>query len=86
MAEVVENTAAEIYGVPELAPCKKCGYDHPRVIRYGHIFNRPDTYRISCPNCSYCTHEKKTKFDAKEAWNKPLHSPPRAKKEKSDLS
>ena len=86
MAEVVENTAAGIYGIPGLAPCKKCGYDHPRVIRYGHIVNSPDTYRISCPNCSYCTNEKKTKFDAKEAWNKPLHSPPRVKKEKSDLS
>ena len=87
MAEVVENTAAEIYGVPGLAPCKKCGYEFPRFITYGHPFhNNPNTYRISCPNCSYCTHEKKTKFDAKEAWNKPLHSPPRVKKEKSDLN
>ena len=87
MAEVVENTAAEIYGVPGLAPCKKCGYEFPRFITYSHPFhNNPNTYRISCPNCSYCTHEKKTKYDAKEAWNRPLHSPPRAKKEKSDLS
>ena len=86
MAEVVENTAAEIYGVPGLAPCKKCGYEFPRFITYGHAFSNHRTYRISCPNCSYCTHEKKTKFDAKEAWNKPLHSPPRVKKEKSDLN
>ena len=56
MAEVVENTAAEIYGVPGLAPCKKCGYKFPRFITYGHSFPNPGMYRISCPNCSYCTH------------------------------
>lgn len=56
MAEVIENTAAEIYGVPGLAPCKKCGYEFPRFITYGHTFPIPGTYRISCPNCSYCTH------------------------------
>ena len=85
MAEVVENTAAEIYGVPGLAPCKKCGYEFPRFITYGHAFPNTGTYRISCPNCSYCTNEKKTKLDAEEAWNKPLRSDPRVKKEKSDL-
>lgn len=87
MAEDVKNVTAGTYEVPGLAPCKKCGYEHPRFITYGHFFfPSSDTYRISCPNCSYCTHEKTTKFDAKEAWNKPLHSPPRVKKEKSDLN
>ena len=85
MAEVVENTAAEIYGVPGLAPCKKCGYEFPRFITYWHVFPNPGTYRISCPNCNYRTREKKTELDAEEAWNKPLRSPTRVKKEKSDL-
>lgn len=70
----------------KLAPCKKCGYNLPMVIIYGHTFPNPDTYRISCPNCSYCTREKKTELEAEEAWNKPLRSTTRFKKEKSDLS
>ena len=49
MAEIVENTAAEIYGVPGLAPCKKCGYEFPNFITYGNIFPNPDTYRIKLP-------------------------------------
>lgn len=86
MPNITDHIEAEIYGVPGLAPCKKCGYEFPRFITYGHPFPNPGTYRISCPKCSYCTHEKKTKFEAKDAWERPLHSPPRIKREKSDLS
>ena len=49
--------------------CKKCGWNRPRLIVYGH-FNTPEnTYRITCPKCSYCTKEKQTKEEAITAWN-----------------
>lgn len=49
--------------------CKKCGWNRPRLIVYGH-FNTPEnTYRITCPKCSYCTKEKQTKEEAINAWN-----------------
>ena len=54
----------------ELKPCKKCGWEHPREIRYGHLQGRPDTYRTTCPNCSYCTKEKLSMSEAVEAWHR----------------
>lgn len=54
----------------KLMPCKKCGYSHGRIITYGHFQNNDDTYRISCPRCSYCTKEKATVEEAIEAWNR----------------
>ena len=56
--------------MPELKPCKKCGWEHPRRIRYGNFKGHPDTYRITCPNCSYCTKEKLSMSEAIEAWNR----------------
>lgn len=58
-------------------PCKRCGYDRPRRITYGHIDVNRRAYRITCPNCSYCTKEKGTVEQAVDAWNRPLHSPPK---------
>ena len=49
----------------ELKPCR-CGYTTPRIISYGF----KNTWRISCPKCSYCTKEKLTKAEAVEAWNR----------------
>ena len=54
----------------DLKPCKKCKWEHPREIRYGHLQGRQDTYRITCPNCSYCTKEKSSMSEAIEAWNR----------------
>lgn len=57
--------------------CKKCGYDKARIIRYGHFDGRSITYRISCPQCGYCTKEKDTLKEAEDAWNdicKPMPS------------
>ena len=53
-----------------LLPCKKCGYPYGRFISYGtiSIYQKPE-YRISCPNCSYCTKVKKTPEEARAAWN-----------------
>lgn len=48
----------------ELKPCR-CGCTTPRIISYGFT----DTWRISCPKCSYCTKEKLTKTEAVKAWN-----------------
>lgn len=45
-------------------PCKKCGYEYGRTIHY-----YGDTYRISCPSCSYSTKEKQTLDEAIIAWN-----------------
>ncbi len=56
--------------MPDLKPCKKCNWERPRQIRYGHLQGRPDTYRITCPNCSYCTKEKTALSEAIEAWNR----------------
>ena len=53
-----------------LKPCKKCGWERPRKIRYWHLQGRPATYRITCPNCSYCTKEKSSMSEAIEAWNR----------------
>lgn len=53
----------------ELKSCKKCGYPHGRCINYGHAFSNKITYRISCPQCSYCTKEKDTLQEAVDAWN-----------------
>lgn len=53
-----------------LMPCKKCGYNHSRIIPYGHFQSNQITYRISCPKCSYCTKEKATVEEAAEAWNR----------------
>lgn len=50
--------------------CKKCGWNKPRLIVYGHFNSVKDTYRISCPICSYCTKEKQTREEAINAWNK----------------
>ena len=44
--------------------CKKCGWNRPRLIVYGHFNTPKDTYRITCPRCSYCTKEKQTKEEA----------------------
>ena len=55
--------------MPDLKPCKKCNWERPRKIRYGHLQGRPDTYRITCTNCSYCTKEKSSMSEAIEAWN-----------------
>lgn len=52
----------------KLLPCKKCNH-RGRVIRYGHCGSTNITYRISCPNCSYCTKEKDTEIEARFAWN-----------------
>lgn len=52
-----------------LMPCKKCGYNHGRIIPYGHFQGNQTTYRISCPRCSYCTKEKETMKEAIESWN-----------------
>lgn len=52
-----------------LMPCKRYGYNHGRIIPYGHFQSDKITYRISCPKCSYCTKEKKTREEAIEAWN-----------------
>ena len=49
--------------------CKKCGWNRPRLIVYGHFNSTADTYRITCPRCSYCTKEKQTKEEAINAWN-----------------
>lgn len=54
----------------ELKPCKKCGYGHGRVITYGHFRSAQNTYRVSCPQCSYCTKEKQSREEAVEAWNR----------------
>ena len=62
-------------------PCKRCGYDRPRLITYGHIDANRYTYRITCPNCSYCTKEKDTAEQAINAWNRPLHSPPKKQRQ-----
>ena len=57
--------------MPDLKPCKKCNWERPWQIRYGHLLQgRPDTYRITCPNCSYCTKEKTALSEAIEAWNR----------------
>ena len=53
----------------ELKPCKKCGHLHGRRINYGHAFSNKITYRITCPQCSYCTKEKDTLQEAIDAWN-----------------
>ncbi len=54
----------------ELKPCKKCGYLHGRRINYyGHAFSNKKTYRITCPQCSYCTKEKDSLQEAIDAWN-----------------
>lgn len=53
----------------ELLPCKKCRHYPGRKIRYGHFGTTKDTYRISCPACSYCTKEKNTLKEAIDAWN-----------------
>ena len=55
--------------LPSLLPCKKCGHPYGRLIVYGHIDGRPYTYRITCPNCSYCTKEKEYQYQAYGAWN-----------------
>ena len=49
--------------------CKKCGWNRPRLIVYGHVYTPENTYRITCPRCSYCTKEKQTKEEAINAWN-----------------
>lgn len=54
----------------ELKPCKKCGYTRGRLIPYGHFQSSQITYRVSCPKCSYCTKEKKSREEAVEAWNR----------------
>ena len=54
---------------PELLPCKKCGHQPGRKIRYGHFSSNKETYRISCPACGYCTKEKDTFEEAIAAWN-----------------
>lgn len=53
----------------EFKPCKKCGYTNHRKIRYGHFEGESDTFRITCPNCSYQTKEKPTLDEARDAWN-----------------
>lgn len=55
--------------LPTLLPCKKCGHIYGRLIIYGHADKSPDTYRISCPKCGYCTKEKKVITNAYAAWN-----------------
>lgn len=54
----------------QLKPCKRCGDPRGRWIPYGHFQSNQITYRISCPMCSYCTKEKKSRADAVEAWNR----------------
>lgn len=49
--------------------CKKCGWEHSRVIPYGHLDHSVTTYRVSCPRCGYCTKEKNTREEAIGAWN-----------------